>query len=67
MYSKRDFRICSFVVALPQYKELPLFLVKYLPLWAAFYVPNAILNANTRFKEIPEWLTTVDLLGLQIQ
>jgi len=54
-----DFRICSFVVALPQYKELPLFLVKYLPLWAVFYVPNAILNANTRFKEIPEWVTTV--------
>ena len=54
-----DFRICSLVVALPEFTELPVILVKYLPIWVLFYVPNAILNANTRFSDMPEWVSTM--------
>lgn len=54
-----DFRICSLVIALPELAELPIILLRYLPLWIIFYVPNAILNANTRFKDVPDWLSTL--------
>lgn len=54
-----DFRICSLVVGLPELAELPGILLKYLPIWIIFYVPNAILNANTRFKDVPDWLSTL--------
>jgi hypothetical protein len=53
-----DFRICSLVVALPELAELPVILVKYLPIWVLFYVPNAILNANTRYRDLPDWAST---------
>ena len=53
-----DFRICSFVVAAGSLKRLPLILFKYVPLWLVFYIPNAIMNAGTRYKDIPEWVTT---------
>ncbi len=53
-----DFRICSLVVGLPELAELPVILVKYLPIWILFYVPNAILNANTRYRDLPDWATT---------
>lgn len=53
-----DFRICSFVVMAPELKRLPVLIFKYLPMWMLFYVPNAIFNANTRYKDIPEWLST---------
>ena len=53
-----DFRICSFVVAAGSIKRLPLIVLKYVPLWLVFYIPNAIMNAGTRYKDIPEWITT---------
>ena len=31
---------------------------RYLILCAPFYIINAILNANTRFKNLPEWVST---------
>lgn len=31
---------------------------RYLILCAPFYIVNAILNANTRFKDLPEWVST---------
>ena len=52
-----DFRICSFVVGAVSLKKLPLILCKYVPLWLAFYIPNAIMNANTRYRNIPEWIS----------
>jgi len=52
-----DFRICSFVVGGVSIKKLPLIVCKYVPLWLMFYIPNAISNANTRYKDIPEWVT----------
>jgi len=54
-----DFRICSLVVALPELSEMPVILVKYLPIWVLFYVPNAILNANTRYQDMPDWVSTL--------
>lgn len=44
---------------------------RYLLLCAPFYIVNAILNANTRFKDLPEWASTAILclgntLGLVI-
>lgn len=53
-----DFRICSFAVGGVSLKKLPLILCKYVPLWLVFYIPNAIFNANTRYKDVPEWITT---------
>lgn len=54
-----DFRICSFVVGAVSIKKLPLIICKYVPLWLAFYIPNAIMNANTRYRDVPGWLTTL--------
>ena len=34
---------------------------RYLILCAPFYVVNAILNANTRFRDLPEWVSTAIL------
>lgn len=54
-----DFRICSFIVTAVQLDKLPLIVFKYVPLWLVFYIPNAIMNVNTRYKEIPEWLSVL--------
>ena len=44
-------------------------MLRYLLLCAPFYIVNAILNANTRFKDLPEWASTAivcvgNVLGL---
>ena len=54
-----DFRICSFVVAWPPLEKLPIIIVKYLPLWLAFYIPNALVNANTRYRDLPDWVSAL--------
>lgn len=54
-----NFGIAVYVVGAPRAIWLPDILLKYLPIWILFMVPNAILNANTRFKEIPEWASTL--------
>jgi hypothetical protein len=64
-----DFRICTFIVMPDEPKDLLISLGKFLPLFLIFYVPGAIFNANTRFKELPNWATTlicalVNCLGL---
>lgn len=53
-----DFRICSFVVMAPELEKLPVVFISYLPMWLLFYVPNAIFNVNTRYKDTPEWIST---------
>lgn len=53
-----DFRICSFVIMAPELEKLPVVLIAYLPMWLLFYVPNAIFNADTRYGDIPDWLST---------
>ncbi len=35
------------------------FFVKYLPFWLVFYIPNAVINANTRYKNLPDWASTI--------
>lgn len=54
-----DFRICSFVVYAPTIDSIPLAILKYAPIWFVFYVPNAIMNANTRYRDVPNWLSTL--------
>jgi len=54
-----DFRICSLMVMSAEPNKFFIVLAKYLPMWALFYVPNAIMNANTRYKDLPDWVTTV--------
>ncbi len=54
-----DFRICSFAMMATRLGKLPIIVTRYMPLWFLFYVPNAIMNANTRYKDAPEWLTTL--------
>ena len=54
-----DSRICSFIVTAPQIDRIPLVLIKYVPMWFAFYSPNAIMNANTKYRDVPDWVTTI--------
>lgn len=58
-----DFRVCSFAIVGAKPNRFFTIAVKYIPMWALFYVPNAIVNANTRYKDVPEWFTTI-LCGL---
>lgn len=53
-----NFGISVYVVGLPRLKWLPEILTKYLPMWLLYLVANAALNAKTRYKEIPEWVST---------
>lgn len=53
-----DFRICSLVVTAPQIDKIPVVVCKYAPLWLMFYVPNAMMNAGTKYKDMPDWLST---------
>lgn len=44
------------------FRTVKLFVMfRYLILCAPFYIVNAILNANTRFKDLPEWASTAIL------
>lgn len=54
-----DFRIGCFVVTADEPKDLLNIICIYLPFWLLFYIPNAIFNANTRFKDMPDWLSTL--------
>ena len=54
-----DFRVCSFAIISAKSNRFYTILLKYIPMWALFYVPNAIVNANTRYKNVPEWLTSL--------
>lgn len=54
------------------FRPVKLFVMfRYMILCAPFYIVNAILNANTRFKDLPEWASTAilcvgNVLGLAI-
>ncbi len=54
-----NFGIAVYTVGLPRMQWLPDMIFKYLPFWIVFLVPNAILNADTRFKDLPEWATVL--------
>ncbi len=54
-----NFGIAVYVVGAPRANWLPDILLRYLPIWIVFMVPNAILNVNTRFRDIPEWASTL--------
>ncbi|MBQ6274090.1 MAG: hypothetical protein IJK63_07700 [Oscillospiraceae bacterium] len=56
---KADFRICTLAVQIGRLRWLPTIILRYLPLWLMFYVPYAAMNSNTRFKDMPEWLSTL--------
>ena len=51
-----DFRICNLVVPAGDITWLYVILTRYLLMWLIFFVPSAILNANMRFKDLPDWL-----------
>ena len=54
-----NFSISVYTVGLPRYEWLPVILGRYLPLWVVFMIGNSLLNAGCRYKEIPEWGTTL--------
>ena len=54
-----DFRICSFIVTAANPIRFFPVIVRYIPIWLLFYLPNAIMNANTRYKDLPEWASTL--------
>ncbi len=58
---KADFRICTLAIQIGDPKWMFTVLNKYMPMWLLFYIPYAILNSNTRFKDMPEWLELVIL------
>ena len=65
-----DFVIAS--VDFTTFRPVKIFVMfRYLLLCAPFYIVNAILNANTRFNDLPEWASTLilcvgNMLGLGI-
>lgn len=54
-----DFRVCSFAIVSAKPNRLFTTIVRYIPMWSIFYLPNAIVNANTRYRDLPDWLTTL--------
>lgn len=54
-----NFGLSIYAVGIPRLNWLPEVLLKYLPMWLMFLVPNAMLNAKARFKEVPEWASTI--------
>lgn len=54
-----NYAISVYTVGLPRYEWLPTIFLKYLPMWIVFMVANSLLNVNCRYKEIPEWGTTL--------
>lgn len=55
---KADFRICTLAVQIGSARFLPTIITRYIPLWLMFYVPYAVMNGNTRFRDLPEWAST---------
>jgi len=56
---KADFRICMLAVQTGDLNRLYVIILRYLPMWLLFNIPNAIFNANNRFKDLPDWISTV--------
>jgi hypothetical protein len=56
---KTDFRVCTVAVQPGNLGKLYVITLRYLPMWLLFYIPNAIFNANTRYRDLPEWLSTL--------
>lgn len=54
-----SFGISVYTVGVPRLIWLPTILARYLPFWLVFMVANAIVNNLARFKEVPEWASTL--------
>ena len=54
-----DFRICSFIITAGSPERFFPVITRYIPIWLLFYLPNAIMNANTRYKNLPEWASSL--------
>ena len=54
-----DFRVCSLAVQLGDLNKLYVIIVRYLPMWLLFFIVNAIFNANTRYRDVPEWVSAL--------
>lgn len=54
-----NFGISVYTVGLPRVEWLFDIIFRYLPFWLIFMIPNALLNAGARFKEIPDWASTL--------
>ena len=54
-----DFHFWDWTITVTDLDHLYIILVKYFPIFALFYTVCALFNANTRFKDVPEWLSTM--------
>ena len=54
-----NFQASVYAAGLPRYEWIPAILFRYLPFWLVFMISNSLLNAGCRFKEIPEWGSTL--------
>ena len=61
-----DFHFWDWCVKPTAFRNLYIILVNYTPFFALSYVPMAIFNAATRFKNVPDWASTLfcALLGI---
>lgn len=61
-----DFHFWDWSIKRTAFRNLYIVLVNYTPFFALSYVPVAIFNARTRFKNIPDWASTLfcALLGM---
>ena len=54
-----NFGISVFVVGVPRLVWLPTVIKNYWPMWFIWVLPNALLNVRARWKDTPEWATTL--------
>lgn len=54
-----NFGLSVYTVGWPRFEWLPDMLFKYLPFWFVFMFVNSLFNAGCRYKEIPEWGSTL--------
>lgn len=54
-----DFHFWDWTITVTDLDHLYIILVKYFPIFALFYTVCALFNANTRFKDVPDWLSTL--------
>ncbi len=56
---KVDFHFWDWTITVTDLDHLYVILVKYFPIFALFYTVCALFTANTRFRDVPEWVSTL--------
>lgn len=54
-----DFHFWDWTITVTDWDHLYIIITKYLPIFALFYLAGALFNVNTRFKDVPDWASTL--------